>query len=255
MVQVIYDGSFAGFLTAIFESYDRKLKEVSLVRAGLLEGLVFSDNLEISADDSKALRVWKGLQKRVSDKTLEAIYWAFLSEVKGVEDTIYGLITYVFSTSANVETNFGHAGVLGVTQMARKVGREKHRFEAFVRFELIGDNFFYAPIDPDYNVLPIIAPHFIRRYPTQDWIIYDTKRRYGIHYQRQTGQLNEALIDFSEMTEERAGWVCEPEEKYYKDLWRNYFKSVNIPIRKNTKLHLKHVPKRYWKYLVEKQPG
>ena len=31
-----------------------------------------------------------------------------------------------------------------------------------------------------------------------------------------------------------------------------YFKSTNIKSRKNMKLHLQHVPKRYWKYLTEK---
>ena len=43
-------------------------------------------------------------------------------------------------------------------------------------------------------------------------------------------------------------------ETDYQELWKAYFKSVDIPERRNLKLHLQHVPKRYWKYLVEKQP-
>lgn len=253
MVQYSYDGSFAGMLTTIFEIYERKSKELSIVKTGMMEALVFSENIEIVSDEAKAERVWKGLKDRVSEKMLTAIYWSFLSELKGIENIIYNLVKYIFSTKENVESNFGNEFVLLITQTARKVGREKHRFEAFVRFELIGTDFFYSPIDPDYNVLPIIVPHFKSRYPAQDWIIYDTKRRYGIHYDRETEKINEAIIDFSENKNESGDFVFEPEEKYYKDLWRNYFKSVNIPVRKNTKLHLKHIPKRYWKYLVEKQ--
>jgi len=41
-------------------------------------------------------------------------------------------------------------------------------------------------------------------------------------------------------------------EKIYQHLWKNYFKSVNIISRKNTKLHIKHIPKRYWKHLAKK---
>jgi probable DNA metabolism protein len=42
------------------------------------------------------------------------------------------------------------------------------------------------------------------------------------------------------------------DESAYQYLWKNYFTSVNIVSRKNTKLHLRHIPKRYWKYLTEK---
>jgi probable DNA metabolism protein len=44
----------------------------------------------------------------------------------------------------------------------------------------------------------------------------------------------------------------EEDEEIYQHLWKNYFHSVNIPARKNTKLHLRHIPKRYWKHLTEK---
>jgi probable DNA metabolism protein len=44
------------------------------------------------------------------------------------------------------------------------------------------------------------------------------------------------------------------EEFQFQELWQNYFESTNITERKNIKLHVRHVPKRYWKYLSEKQP-
>ncbi|MGZ5274180.1 MAG: DUF4130 domain-containing protein, partial [Kaistella sp.] len=42
------------------------------------------------------------------------------------------------------------------------------------------------------------------------------------------------------------------EEKKYQKLWQRYFTKTNIKERKNLKLHVQHVPKRYWKYLTEK---
>ena len=253
MVQFLYDGSFAGLLSAIFGIYERKNKDCRIVKSSRVEALVFLENIEVITDEKKAERVWKGLEQRVSQKTLSAIYWSFLSEEKGIEDVIYALIHYIFRTKENVESNFGNMSVLHIAQTARKVGREKHRFEAFVRFELIGPDFFYAPIEPDFNVLPILIPHFKSRYPAHDWIIYDTKRRYGICYDKKSEQVNEITMDFEADKNEESHLVQEPKESYYQDLWKNYFNSVNIPVRKNTKLHLKHVPKRYWKYLVEKK--
>ncbi len=255
MVQFIYDGSYQGLFTAIFEIYERKCKDASIIKADKLKALCFSENIQVYTDSEKAARVMKGLRKKISQECFANIYRCYLSELTGIENTILQFVQYAFSSDQNIEDNFGNASVLDIVQTSRKVGREKHRFEAFVRFESIGDKFFYAPIDPDYNVLPLIVPHFKRRYADQDWIIYDTKRKYGVHYDQQTEQVNEAVIDFTMDSTDLTptGILFDPDEVLYQNLWKNYFKSVNIPIRKNTKLHLKHVPKRYWKYLVEKK--
>ena len=41
-------------------------------------------------------------------------------------------------------------------------------------------------------------------------------------------------------------------EKKYQTLWQRYFVKTGIPERKNMKLHIQWMPKRYWKYLTEK---
>lgn len=255
MEQFIYDGSYFGLFTAIFEIYDRKCKDAAIVKQKCMEAFVFTNNIEIYTDSLKAKRVLKGLEKKVSRECLSTIYRCYLSELKGIENTILQFVQYAFSSVENPENNFGHPAVLEISQIARKVGREKHRFEAFVRFESIGKNFFYAPIDPDYNVLPLIIPHFKRRYADQDWIIYDINRKYGVHYDQQTEQVNEAIIDFTNTPNAlvQTNISFDLNEKLYQELWKNYFKNANIPVRKNTKLHLRHVPKRFWKYLVEKK--
>lgn len=255
MTQFIYDGTYTGLFTAIFDVYERRCGDAQIVKSHGMQALVFSDNIEVCTDNAKAERVLKGLRKKVSPECFANLYCCYLSELKGIENTILQFVQYVFASRKNVEDNYGHTAVLDVAQIARKVGREKHRFEAFVRFENIGDRLFYAPIDPDYNVLPLIVPHFKRRYADQDWIIYDTRRKYGVHYSEATGELHEAVIDFSVERNDRAltGISFDPDETLYQDLWKNYFKSTNIPMRRNMKLHLQHVPKRYWKYLVEKK--
>ena len=123
--------------------------------------------------------------------------------------------------------------------------------EAFVRFQKLGDGTFYAGIEPDFNVLPLLIKHFKDRYADQKWIIYDMKRKYGIYYDLQTVEYME--IDFSTggSLKEPSGIYFE-DEKLYQHLWKNYFNSVNITSRKNIKLHLRHIPRRYWKHLTEK---
>ena len=125
--------------------------------------------------------------------------------------------------------------------------------EAFIRFQQNADGIFYCGIDPDFNVLPLIATHFRNRYADQQWIIYDLKRNYGLFYD--LSKVEEIKIDFNQRqkTTGIANAIVSEKEGLYALLWKDYFKSTNIQARKNTKLHVQHVPKRYWKYLTEKQ--
>ncbi|MEJ7663065.1 MAG: DUF4130 domain-containing protein [Hymenobacter sp.] len=51
-----------------------------------------------------------------------------------------------------------------------------------------------------------------------------------------------------------AATVLDEREPLFQVLWQAYFDHVNIPERRNLKLHRRHMPLRYWKYLSEKQP-
>jgi probable DNA metabolism protein len=137
-----------------------------------------------------------------------------------------------------------------VSEIVRMVRREKHRMEAFIRFQKLKDETFYAAIDPDFNVLPLLIRHFKNRYADQQWIIYDIRRKYGVHYNLHDTQY--ISLNFSDVKATNVITAYTADEGLYQDLWKNYFKSVNIPARKNTKLHLMHVPRRYWRHLTEK---
>ncbi len=255
MTFLSYDGTFGGFLTAVFEVYERKLSEVKILPQDKTQGGLFGEILSVETAEEKQLRVWRGLQKKLSPEGLKKLYSAFLSEMPDWEDYALSAIRHVFSRTENVEEDFGHPGMLWLTQTARKVWREKHRMEAFVRFQKLGDGLFYAFVEPDHNVLPLITAHFRSRYADQDWMIYDGRRRYGIHYTAATGDIREVQMEWTEgegMDGKISGELLDERETLFQTLWRDYFKHTGIPARKNVKLHLQHMPVRYWKHLTEK---
>lgn len=133
-----------------------------------------------------------------------------------------------------------------------KVGREKHRMEAFVRFRLTHDGIYFALIEPDFNVLPIISRHFTSRYADQEWIIYDLKRGFGLHYDKNSTQFIQLDLPENVGISGAPSEYFANEEIAFQELWQAYFNNVNIKSRVNTRLHLQHVPRRYWKYLTEK---
>jgi probable DNA metabolism protein len=254
MMRLIYDGSFEGFLTCVFEVYERKSETGTIVRNNLYQPLLEEEVITIDADSAKANRVWAGLKKKTSTDKLNQFYKAFLSEREDMEDNLLGFIRYVFGSTEIVEKDFSNKSTLYISQIAKQVHREKHRMEAFIRFQLTTDNIYYAAIEPDFNVLPLIVKHFKDRYADQHWIIYDRKRSYGIQYSSETFKVTEVQLTLTEETDRTflPQSVVAEEEPHYQQLWQQYFSSVNISPRKNTKLHVRHVPLRYWKYLTEK---
>jgi len=247
----IFDGSLEGLLTAVFEWFERKSGNVKLTPQSKYQPDAFMPSFEILTNRAKADRVWKGLAKRMGRDWMRRVYCAYLSELEEMHQEIFGFCIYIFQHPAGAEKNYGNAHVLNIAQTARKVEREKHRMEAFIRFQKTADGLFYCGIDPDFNVIPLLVNHFKNRYADQQWIIYDIKRHYGILYNLQTVEEIEMDVDIN-LLKKANQHMLDEQELLYADLWKDYFKSTNIVARKNTKLHKQHVPKRYWKYLTEK---
>jgi probable DNA metabolism protein len=248
-----YDGSFEGLLTAIFEIYEYKIATPFICVEGNASGSLFGETHHVITDKIKAQRVYKKLQEKLTLNAQRQLYKAFLSETKEVENLLYRYIRYAIDNKQGIENNFIHPDVLQLQQLSRKVDREKHRMEAFVRFQLTKDQLYYAIIQPDFNVLPLIQKHFKERYADQCWLIYDSRRKYGLYYDKNA--VTEVQINFeADLNNEAAKQnIYDEDELLYQHLWQQYFSSVNIKARKNMKLHIQHMPKRYWRYLTEKQ--
>lgn len=252
MQTLLYDGSFEGWLSAVFAVYEYGYRDASICTANHFKGNMFSTPHIVAVNTVHNQRVLTGLQKKLSKNSINNLYKAFLSGLSGIEDVLLQYIRYVIATNISIEKDFSHPAVLKVAQTVKKVQREKHRMEAFVRFQKTADNLYYAIVAPDFNVLPLISDHFKDRYADQNWLIYDEKRGYGIYYNQHT--VTTVALTFNDQLDRgrNIAAVYDADEQIYQRLWQQYFTSVNIAARKNTRLHIQHMPRRYWKFLPEK---
>ena len=178
----IFDETLEGLLTAVFEWFERKPGDVILKVQKEYQPAIFEASFTIINTREKADRVWKALNKKLDKVWMRKVYCTYLSGMPEYYNSLFHFICYVFIHPAGAEKDYGNKHVLAISQINRKVEREKHRMEAFIRFQHTEDDIFYCGIDPDYNVLPLIVNHFKNRYADQKWIIYDLKRRYGLYY-------------------------------------------------------------------------
>jgi probable DNA metabolism protein len=238
-----YDGSFDGLLSAIFEAFRQRGEAADFV-AGEPAPSLFAAPLAVATNSGHARRVERGIASRAGEDAVERLYRAFLSEEEGVERVIYAYIQAVVKHGGRAAENLLLEPVTEVARLAKRTGREVHRMHAFVRFEEQEDGSFAATVEPDCDVLPLIGEHFRRRFPTMRWRIDDLRRGYALVHEG--GELHLAPL----ARQPGAGAV---HEERFQDLWRTYFSAVNIPERANPRLHLQHLPRRYWRHLTEKR--
>ena len=249
----IFDGSYTGYLCCVFEAFERKEFHAVPITESLMESTLFPEYRTIDTDPLKYNRVLSAMEKVVERKNLNLFYHNFLSDSPVEWLNAFQLIIELFKKKKLDLRNFGDPSILRLHQTLKKVSRERHRMKAFIRFVKSDDGLYTALVEPDFNVLPLIVEFFKNRYADQDWLIYDLRRNYGFHYSANeinevSGNINDTIRNPYELE-----LNIDPKELEYQHLWSTYFKSTNIEARKNLKLHLRHVPKRYWKYLVEKK--
>ena len=255
MMTYVYDGTFDGFLTVVFEIYASKRKPVQIVRERMWQAGFFETPALIVTDVAKSERVWNGIVAKSNKKVTRMFYLAFASELPDVEMTLYCYLEKLF---ADVTKTF-HKNILDdhsfdLYQISRKVSFEIHRFQGFVRFQETSEGLLFAAIEPDHDILSLLAPHFVRRFGSQNWVIYDQRRDKGVLYQKP--ELLEITLtnkQLNTITGEILHSIQSEDENLYRSLWKAYYKAINIPERKNTRLMLRLLPRRYWKYLPEKQ--
>lgn len=241
-----YDGSWAGFLSVVFEAYRRREMPGRIACGTAEQRGLFGGTVKIETEHDKADRVLRALEARLGDAAVRRLYRVFLSEEPGVEVVVFQLIQACIERGRGVLEDYRFGPAWRVERLAQQVGREVHRMHAFVRFERRVADRYVAEVAPDFNVLPLLGEHFAARYPAQRWAIADVRRGYALAYDPEARAV--AFVPAAAVLAPHAD-----DEAAFQTLWRAYYRAVTIPERASPALHLRHVPRRYWPYLTEQR--
>ena len=189
-----------------------------LLKEGEPLPLFYDETFHVSTDERKAMRVWRGLEKKISHHALSALTYCWLSELPEVDKRLFRYIRKAIDSPRSIETNF-------------------------------------ADVEPQFNALPLAVEHFKDRFADQPWLIYDVKRQYGYYYDLK--EMKEVTFENPQQAHLVTGMLNESlmanDEKLFRQLWKTYFKAICIKERWNPRKHRQDMPVRYWKYLTEKQ--
>ena len=244
MITYIYDGSFEGLLTCIYDAFyevekpDDIVSEMNYVENFLVE------KVYIKTDMIKSEKVYEAIENKISHESLKRVFYAYLSELPQSEIMILKYLRLGFQIGPDVNLNLANEHVLNMDNLYKKVGKERHRLVGLLRFKKVKNNILYAQVEPDHNVIALVAPHFQARLSNENFIIHDTKREIAIFYNRDQWVIKDIEIPDP--------FLVRDMEENYEDLWRVYFNAISIKRKTNIKLQKRNMPMRYWKHLTEK---
>ncbi|WP_152416032.1 TIGR03915 family putative DNA repair protein [Halanaerobium saccharolyticum] len=244
----IYDGSYQGLLTALYQAFKQREVPVKIVAESNFRNDLFYQREEIITDSDQAHFFSQQIKKNISAQALNNIFHAYLSEIEKIELYIFRYLFTGFKAGKKIDEYLTKEYVRKVQDLAHKVKHESHRLKGLIRLQEAADNKYFAAVEPDYKILILLAPHFKNRFPTMDWIIQDKRREEAIIFS--AAEKEWLLIDLKKEFEPELS----AKEKEVQDLWRAFFSAVSIQNRSNPRTQQQFMPKKYWKYLIER-PG
>ncbi|MEW9093780.1 MAG: TIGR03915 family putative DNA repair protein [Clostridiaceae bacterium] len=244
MIVYIYDGSFEGLLTVIYEAYYNKYKPEKIMKEKDYTYNFLYHIVKIENNKEKCEKVYRAMKSKLNSSSINNIFLIYMSEVEGAENLILDYTKLAFKIGKDIDIHLHNPVVRDVHNIVKKVEIEKHRMLGFIRFQNLGKELYYSEIEPDYNILELIMPHFKERFRYQDFIIHDVKRNIGGIYSKSKEEWILCTMNLEDIPQ--VG-----KDDLYNKLWKEYFLSVSIEERGNLKLQRKMMPKRYWKHILE----
>jgi len=131
MIILLYDKTFDGFLSIIFDVIKNKITPERIEDLDFKEPLLWTEKLIIETNPDKANRVWQALKKRLTERGYNAIYRIHLSGMPDAEMILFRFILKVFASPVNIEENYTDPDVLRIKKLARQIGQKTERMNQF----------------------------------------------------------------------------------------------------------------------------
>jgi probable DNA metabolism protein len=243
-VDVLFDGTYEGFLSVVYAYYHDGINPVSVQEADQYQPSIGLDKYFVVTDYERADKVEKAIHKKISGNVAHRVSYAFLNGSADRFDAILRYLIYAFKIGRGVDDHMHHDFILRVHKLSREVGREAHKLTGFCRFAETWQGIYYCAITPQHHVLLPLAGHFSDRMMNQAWVIHDKNYNKAAVYDG-----NE--YTFVAVSPHHETPVMAGSEQMIQDLWVTYFNTAAIQARKNPRLHRQMLPLKYRGNMVE----
>jgi len=245
MLIYTYDNTLEGFLTCVFQAYQRGEQPDDITCEQGMQYRIGQELHPVVTAEEQWQRVRTGIHKKLGRMAWEKIRACYCASIPEKEMLLYRYLRQGFSRGRVALDDISHPDILPIEELYRNVGMEQQRMIMFARFSKIPQGIYCATINPKHSVLPLIMSHFAGRFNVQPFIIYDE-----VH---QLAGVSEHGQWFLSPAEGIQIPEADSDDKEYQDLWKSFYDAIAIPERRNEKRRMGFMPKRLWKHLPEMQ--
>ena len=238
---LVYDGTFEGFLSLVYEVYYKKLKPTKIYKT-LPNEILFEEILEINSSKESGIKVLNAIKTKFPKEILEKILNIFMCDSKEFEMALLEYIVIGFKDSKQLY-NINNSCVFYLNNLEKELFRVTHKLTGFIRFEELEDKTLYAKIESKFNIVYFLGRHFLKRFNNQNFIIHDINRKLAFVKIENDFSIQEVAY-FDEP-------IYSSNEEKFQKLWKSFFKGVTINERTNLKLQTQMVPLLYRTYMSE----
>lgn len=241
-VSYIYDGTYAGFLSCVFDSYAHHEQPAAFCTLSEPQSLLWPERV-VETDEAHAARVLRSFGKLGGAGARLAVR-GFLTCLPEKELRLWQFLKLGYAVGGTVGRMLTDSRVDVLRKAVWHLEHEAHMYKGFVRFsEQAG--VLAAQIEPKNWVLPLLAGHFTTRFNKERFLIFD--RTHGEALVYQPGKWGIIPMEGLELAPPGQ------EELNYRRLWRRFYDTIAIEGRENPRCRMTHMPKRYWAMMTEFQ--
>ncbi len=238
----IYNDTFESLLNLCEILLKNKIKPFNIktinYQASLFENTI---KLDINND----VDIIKKFVNILGVSNFKIIYYVFLANENNKEIIIYYYLLNYFKYRDRINKMRNLKCVSEALRISSKVSRENHRFKGFTRFKELKNHVLYAEINPDNDILELLAWHFTKRLANENFIIKDINRDIMVIYDKKNIQLfSSEDVNFNEL-------MLSTDEDFFQNLWQVFYQTIGIKERKNLKCRRNFMPKKYWQCILE----
>lgn len=241
-----YDGSYYGLLTCVYHHYYFEPAQ-EIYSQQRFVGSIIDEVIYVETNEEMAHKVESAIRDKFSVEGYLAMYRSFLSDDDKKDCYILKYLMKGFKLGPKIDRLYSESYVIKIRELSKRVGFEAHRFLGYLRFVEKGD-YLYAELEPDNDILPLIADHFADRYLNEKIVIHDTKREKAMLASKGRWMIQD--IEDGE-AEQMSALPTSRSEELLQELWKSYHEHIAIEGRINPKLQQAFVPLKYRKHIIE----
>lgn len=248
---VVYrcEDSLESIFTAIYLAYEEKRNLDDTMLALHDDPILFAEDVQVQADEEKARKVGRTLERTFGEQDYFNICASLASEDEEKAQAVFQTVRLGLAGRAakgHLLDNLANNHVLRVLKLSQRVWHEIHHLQGFVRFGELENGILYSKIGPKSNCLTFLMPHFADRFPSENFVIYDEIHGlFGVHPARQNWYVLRS--------DREPEVVYSAGEIHFSELFKGFVETIAIESRKNADLQLNMLPLRFRDYMTEFQ--